>query len=76
MPRQASGTGVNSAKVPARSVTATDGTSLAEIRDTPRALTVKLTKSDAPEFARWLHENADAELNRLYEAWKSGRHRT
>ena len=55
----------------ALSVTLKDGTRLAEVKETARAVTVKLSKTDTPEFARWLRENADAELKRLYEAWKS-----
>lgn len=48
-----------------------DGTSLAEVKETARALTVRLSKTDTPEFALWMRENAEAELIRLYEAWKS-----
>lgn len=55
---------------PALTVSADDGTPLAEIRDTPRALTVKLSKSHTPEFAKWMHENAQSTLRRLYETWQ------
>lgn len=48
-----------------------DGTSLAEVKETARALTLKLSKTETPEFALWMRENAQAELIRLYEAWKS-----
>ena len=48
-----------------------DGKTLAEIKDSPRALTVKLSKVDVPEFAQWMRDNAEVELKRLYEAWKS-----
>jgi ParB family chromosome partitioning protein len=57
---------------PALSVTADDGTPLAEITDTARALTLKLSKTQTPEFARWMHENAEATLKRLYQAWQTG----
>ena len=50
-----------------------DGTVLAEVKETARALTVKLSKAEAPEFAQWMRNNADAELTRLYEAWQSKR---
>ena len=63
-------TEVAEAPSPALSVHLDDGRKLAEVKDTPRALTVKLSKTDAPEFARWLHENAETELKRLYEAWQ------
>jgi len=56
---------------PALSIRLGDGTQLAEIRETPRALTLKLSKSDAPDFARWMRDNAETELTRLYEAWQS-----
>jgi len=59
------------ALAPALSIRHSDGTQLAEIRETARALTVKLSKSDAPEFARWMLDNAETELTRLYEAWQS-----
>ena len=59
------------AVAPALSIRLGDGTQLAEIRETARALTVKLSKSDAPEFAQWIRDNAQTELTRLYEAWKS-----
>ncbi|EIE51315.1 plasmid partitioning protein [Salipiger aestuarii] len=48
-----------------------DGTRLGEIRPTARALTIKLSRADAPDFAQWLQDNAEAELLRIYETWKS-----
>jgi ParB family chromosome partitioning protein len=48
-----------------------DGTALAEVKETARALTFKLSKSEAPEFAQWMRNNAKVELTRLYEAWRS-----
>lgn len=57
---------------PALSVMADDGTQLAEIKDSARALTLKLSKSQTPEFARWMHENAETTLKRLYLAWQTG----
>lgn len=56
---------------PALSVSANDGTVLAEIKDSPRALTVKLSKANTPDFVRWMRDNAEPELRRLYEAWQS-----
>ena len=56
---------------PIQSVTLPDGTSLAELKETARAVTLKLSKSDTPEFARWMRDNAEAELIRLYEVWQS-----
>jgi len=56
---------------PTLSIKFADGTPLAEVKETARALTFKLSKSDTPEFARWMRTNAEAELTRLYEAWQS-----
>jgi ParB family transcriptional regulator, chromosome partitioning protein len=56
---------------PALPITAEDGTQLAEVSETARAVTLKVSKTSAPAFARWLHDNAEAELTRLYQAWQS-----
>lgn len=58
---------------PTLSILLKDGTPLAEVKETARALTLKLSKAEAPEFARWMRDNAQAELTRLYEAWQSDR---
>jgi ParB family chromosome partitioning protein len=58
-------------KPAAQSITLDDGTELAELSETARALVLKFTKSSAPAFTSWLHENAEAELARLYKAWQS-----
>lgn len=56
---------------PALAIIADDGTPLAEVVETARSVTLKLSKSTAPEFTRWLHDNATAELTRLYQTWQS-----
>lgn len=56
---------------PTLSIKLSDGTVLAEVKETARALTFKLSKSEAPEFAQWMRNNAEAELTRLYGAWQS-----
>ncbi len=56
---------------PTLSIKLSDGTALAEVKETARALTFKLSKSEVPEFAQWMRNNAEAELTRLYEAWQS-----
>ena len=56
---------------PTLSIKHRDGTALAEVKETARALTFKLSKTETPEFAQWMRNNAEAELTRLYEAWKS-----
>ena len=55
---------------PALSVSLSDGTVLAEVTESARSLTVKLTKSAAPGFAQWLRDNAEEELTRLHETWR------
>jgi len=56
---------------PALSIKLSDGTTLSEVKETTRALTFKFSKSDAPGFAQWMRDNAETELTRLYEAWRS-----
>ena len=56
---------------PALSITHGDGTILAEVKETARAVTFNLSKSDTPEFTQWMRDNAQAELRRLYGAWRS-----
>lgn len=56
---------------PNLSIKLNDGTTLAELKETARALTFKLSKSETPEFAQWMRNNAKAELTRLYETWQS-----
>ena len=53
------------------SIKLSDGTALAELKETAQGLTFKLSKSETPEFAQWMRDNAEAELTRLYEAWQS-----
>lgn len=62
---------VSPTKPAAHMVVSSDGKTLAEVKDSPRALTVKMFKVDTPEFAQWMRDNAEVELIRLYEAWKS-----
>ncbi len=56
---------------PTLSIKLSDGTPFAEVKESARALTFKLSKTEAPEFAQWMRNNAEAELIRLYEAWQS-----
>lgn len=59
------------APYPTLSINFSDGTALAEVKETARALTFKLSKSEAPEFSQWMRNNAEVEFTRLYEAWQS-----
>ncbi|MFC4670587.1 plasmid partitioning protein RepB [Seohaeicola nanhaiensis] len=65
------GKAVGATKPAAHMIVSSDGKTLAEVKDSPRALTVKMSKVDTPEFAQWMRDNAEVELKRLYEAWKS-----
>ena len=67
----AAATCVTTPPAPSSMIMSQDGTALAEIKETARALTFKLSKTDTPEFARWMRENAETELTRLYKAWQS-----
>lgn len=66
-----SGNPARSTRTAAHIVILSDGKTFAEVKDSPRALTVKMSKVEAPEFAQWMLDNAEVELKRLYEAWKS-----
>ena len=48
-----------------------EGSKVAEIKDTPRSLTIRFAGSDQPEFTKWMREHAETEVLRLYEAWRS-----
>lgn len=64
--------GLNTPARPALPVLHPDGTRIAELRDSPRSLTLRINKTDAPGFAQWLRDNAEDELIRLHDAWKAG----
>lgn len=55
----------------ARPVTLPDGTHLAEIRESARSVTISVSAATAPEFTQWLRDNADRQVARLHEIWKS-----
>ena len=56
---------------PALPVLHGDGFKVAEIKDTPRSLTIRFAGSEQPAFTKWMREHAEAEVLRLYEAWRS-----
>ena len=56
---------------PALPVTDTSGSKIAEVKSTARALTIRIAKDESPGFMEWMRENAELEILRLYEAWKS-----
>lgn len=56
---------------PAQPLLAADGTPLAEIKSGPRSLTIRFATAEAPGFVAWMRDNAEAEIQRLYLAWKA-----
>ena len=56
---------------PALLVTAPDGATIAEIKAGSRSLTLRFPRQAAPAFHDWLKQNAEAEIQRLYAAWRS-----
>lgn len=56
---------------PALPIKTAHGTTIADVKNTPRALTIRFVKADSPGFADWMRNNAETEILRLYEAWKS-----
>lgn len=48
-----------------------EGSKVAEIKETPRSLTIRFAGSDQPGFTKWMKEHAETEVLRLYEAWRS-----
>lgn len=53
----------------AQVISAADGQRLGEMRSSGKALTLKLTASDCPDFTQWLRDNAETGLRSLYDAY-------
>lgn len=53
---------------PALPIRHADGTQLADLRETPRAVTLRVPTG---EFAHWFRDNADDVMTRLYDEWQS-----
>lgn len=56
---------------PALPITNTSGTAIAEMKSSTRAVTIRFPRDSSGDFAEWMHDNAEREIQRLYEAWKS-----
>ena len=56
---------------PALPVTDNSGLKIAEVKSTARTVTIRIAKDESPGFMKWMRENAELEILRLYEAWKS-----
>lgn len=55
---------------PALPIVHANGSKVAEIKETPRSVTIRFTGSEQPEFTKWMREHAEVEVLRLYEAWQ------
>lgn len=49
------------------------GSPIAEMKLSTRAVTLRFTRAAAGDFAEWMQVNAEQEIQRLYEAWKSAK---
>jgi len=58
---------------PAISISDRDGTRIAELKSSTRAVTIRITRADNEDFADWVQANAAQEIQRLYEAWKAAK---
>lgn len=56
---------------PAQAVTSPDGVSIAEIKQSARAMTLRFSRHGSPEFFDWMRQHAEEEIRRLYEAFLS-----
>lgn len=58
---------------PALPITDASGTPIAEMKLSTRAVTLRFARASSGDFADWILNNAEQEIQRLYEAWKSAR---
>lgn len=59
------------APTPPLPLLARDGTALGDMKASPRALTIRIASAEAPEFARWMQDNAETQLQRMFETFKA-----
>jgi hypothetical protein len=59
------------APTPPLPLRARDGTALGDMKASPKALTIRIASAQAPEFARWMHDNAETQLQRMFETFKA-----
>ncbi|MBM1817327.1 plasmid partitioning protein RepB [Sulfitobacter pseudonitzschiae] len=50
-----------------------DGNSLATLTVADKAIAIKVTKKDNPEFSQWLEERVEATLLQLFDQWRNER---
>lgn len=56
---------------PALPIANASGTTIAEVKSSARVVTFRFAKASSGDFADWMRDNAEREIQRLYEAWKS-----
>jgi ParB family transcriptional regulator, chromosome partitioning protein len=52
-------------------ITDASGTPIGEMKLSTRAVTLRFARASSGDFADWMRDNAEQEIQRLYEAWKS-----
>lgn len=58
---------------PALPITDASGTPIGEMKLSTRAVTLRFARASSGDFADWMRDNAEQEIQRLYEAWKSAK---
>lgn len=58
---------------PALPVLDATGARIAEIRESLRAVTIRISGSDQPEFTKWLREHGPDQVRQLFDIWQSRR---
>lgn len=58
---------------PALPITNASGTTIAEMKSSTRGVTFRFARASSGDFADWMRDNAEREIQRLYEAWKSAK---
>ena len=53
-----------------RTIRGKDGTALAEVRATGKAIAVNIPTKTAPEFGAWINHNAETLIQELHDRWK------
>jgi ParB family chromosome partitioning protein len=56
---------------PVLPITDASGTPIAEVKSSARAVTFRFARASSGDFADWMRDNAEREIQRLFEAWKS-----
>ena len=63
----------NAAAPKPRTLRAPDGTALADVRSTAKAVTLNIPARSAPEFGAWLNHHAQDVITELHDRWQKDR---